>query len=286
MASIAVNGATFECIEHGAGSPVVFVHGSASDYRTWQGPLETFGDGYRAIAYSRRYHWPNAAIESGASYSLAEHAADLGEAVRALDASPAHLVGHSYGGLVCLRLAADAPEHVRSLTLMEPPVLGLFGRVPPKLGAMLRLALRSPRTAAGIVGLGAFGLGPAAAALERGDEDSAIRWMGNAILGREAFDALSEERTAQVRDNLIAAELTSPEAFPPLAAADLEKVNAPTLLLGSARSPRVFRLLLDRLEPILPHSQRLEIPDASHLMHEDNAAAFERALLEFLERTP
>lgn len=36
-----------------------------------------------------------------------------------------HLVGHSYGGIVAMFLAAAAPERVRSLTLVEPPALGL-----------------------------------------------------------------------------------------------------------------------------------------------------------------
>ena len=37
----------------------------------------------------------------------------------------AHLVGHSFGGCVALAAAARRPEAVRSLTLIEPAVLGL-----------------------------------------------------------------------------------------------------------------------------------------------------------------
>jgi pimeloyl-ACP methyl ester carboxylesterase len=39
---------------------------------------------------------------------------------------PAHLVGHSYGGLVALLAAAQRPEGVRSLTVIEPAVMSLL----------------------------------------------------------------------------------------------------------------------------------------------------------------
>lgn len=37
---------------------------------------------------------------------------------------PAHLVGHSYGGVVALLAAGQAPAAVRSLTVIEPPAFG------------------------------------------------------------------------------------------------------------------------------------------------------------------
>jgi pimeloyl-ACP methyl ester carboxylesterase len=40
---------------------------------------------------------------------------------------------------------------------------------------------------------------------------------------------------------------------------------------------------MDHLETILRNVQRSEIPGASHLMHEDNPAAFNRAVLSFID---
>ena len=45
--------------ERGHGAPIVFVHGSLSDYAYWQQQIEPFSVNYRVIAYSRRYNFPN-----------------------------------------------------------------------------------------------------------------------------------------------------------------------------------------------------------------------------------
>ena len=60
---------------------------------------------------------------------LSDHVADLRALITQLKATPAHLVGNSYGAYVALALAMDHPELVRGLALAEPPVWPLL---PPK----------------------------------------------------------------------------------------------------------------------------------------------------------
>lgn len=55
MATVHIDGARLEYVERGGGEPVLFVHGSISDRRTWQFQSEKFGKGFRAIVYGRRY---------------------------------------------------------------------------------------------------------------------------------------------------------------------------------------------------------------------------------------
>jgi pimeloyl-ACP methyl ester carboxylesterase len=50
--------------------------------------------------------------------------ADAADIAELLD-RPAHLLGHSYGGIVCMLAAAQRPNAVRSLTVIEPPLFGL-----------------------------------------------------------------------------------------------------------------------------------------------------------------
>lgn len=283
MGTVVVNGTAMDVVEQGSGQTLVLVHGSASDSRTWRAQLVAFGEHFRTVAYSRRYHWPNETISRGANYALSEQVDDLEALVSSLGNAPTHLVGHSYGGLICLLLAVRSAGLVRSLVLAEPPAMTLLLRIPPKPVEILRLALRSPRTAMGIVKLGAFGLGPAGAAFQRGDAEKAMQKMGTAILGANAFKALSEERLAQVRDNLIPEETTSADFLPPLDPNKIRSIRSPVLLIGGDQSPPVFARLLDHLRTLMPNAQRAVVSGASHLMHEDSPVAFHEALMEFFE---
>lgn len=283
MASIDINGTSFEYSEDGSGEPLVFVHGSASDYRTWQSQRDEFAKQFRTIVYSRRFHWPNEQIAEGVDYSMSEQLDDLHTLLLSLDAAPAHLVGHSYGAFLCLLLAIKEPGLVNSLVLAEPPIITLFVSDPPKPPEILKLLVSRPRTAISIINLGARGLNPAAAAVKRGDMEEAMQLFGTAVLGEESFRQLSDDRLNQVRNNLIKAEILK-SGFLPVEVEQVRNMGTPILLVNGEQSPNVFHRLTDRLQELLPNSERVEIRAASHIMHEDNVSAYNAAVLSFLER--
>jgi pimeloyl-ACP methyl ester carboxylesterase len=283
MASIDIGGTRLDYLERGVGEPVVLVHGSASDRRTWEAHLDAVAARFRVVAYSRRYHWPNRRIADGADYPMREHVDDLAALLGGLGLAPAHLVGHSYGAFVCLRLAIRHPECVRTLVLAEPPVLPLLASNPPRPSEILKLLLTRPRAATALIAFGVRGLGPATAAIRRGEPEKALRLFGAAVLGRESFARLTPARLEQVRANFIAAELLG-SGFDPVAADEVRGVSQPTLLITGQRSPRLFHRLVDRLEELLPRAERRAIPAASHIVHEDNPPAYRSALLAFLNR--
>jgi len=282
MAQRSISGLEIEYTETGEGLPLVLIHGSASDARTWNRQLEPFAERFRVLTYSRRYHWPNAPIPDGADYAMAEHVEDLEVFLRSFDATPAHLVGHSYGAFVALLLAMHSPQLVRTLVLAEPPVITLFVSNTPTPLELLKLLATRPRTALAILKLGATGIRPASAAAKRGDMDDAMHRFGTAVLGRVAYDRLSDARREQVRANLFAAEFLG-SGFPPLEADALRSVQIPTLLVTAESSARAFHRLADALEEMLPQAERVGIPNASHIVHEDNALAYNEAVLSFLD---
>lgn len=283
MSTIQLNGATFEYRELGEGQPLVLVHGSAGDYRTMQMQQDAFGQQYRTIAYSRRYHWPNNPIAPDADYSMTEQLEDLESLVDTMDVAPAHFVGHSYGAVLCLLLAMKRPELVRTLVLAEPPVYRLFISNTPRPVELLKLLFTRPRTAAAVIKFGATGLGPATSLAEKGNTAAAMQKFGEAVLGQEFYDGLSAERLAQVQANTIRAEFTG-SGMVALDENLIRQLQQPVLLINGARSPALFHRLADRLEEMLPSIERIEISDASHIMHEDNPTAYNAAVLSFLAK--
>lgn len=282
MSSIEINGYRFEYHEAGDGVPVVFVHGSASDYRTWQHQQEHFSRDHRAITYSRRYHWPNEAIGADQDYSMWEHVSDLQEFVSRLDAAPAHFIGHSYGAFLCLLLAIRAPKLVRSLVLGEPPVITLFVSSSPKPREIIRLLFSRPALAVALVRFGARGVAPAEAAAKKGEVRKAMHRFGKVLLGDEYYSRLSASRIEQVEANAIKAEFLG-SGFAPINEAQIRGIAAPVLLVSGRHSNPLFRYLTDYLETLLPRAERVELEAASHIMHEDAADGYNGFVRKFLD---
>jgi pimeloyl-ACP methyl ester carboxylesterase len=284
--TVVVNGAQLAYVERGEGPSVVFVHGGYSDLRTWLRQLDAFGTEYRAVAYSRRYARPNEDIPDGQDDQMDPHVDDLLSLLWALDLAPARLVGNSWGAFICLFAALREPGLVRTLVLGEAPVLPLFISNSPKVGELVRLFLRSPLDALRIMRFGASVVEPATKAYRRGDLDGGTSIFVTGVLGAQAFESIAEERKQQMRENHTAdaAQLLG-SGFPPLSQADVRQIRTPALLVTGERSPAVLRrTLTDKLESLLPDVERVEIPRASHLMHEENADGFNQAVLDFLRR--
>jgi len=281
-----VNGTTLAYRERGEGEPVVFVHGGISDLRTWERQLPALGRAYRAIAYSRRFARPNPEIDPGADDPWLRHVEDLAAFLREIDAAPAHLVGNSQGAFICLLTAVRHPDVVRTLVIEEPPVFPLFRlSTAPRPTELLRLFAARPRTAIAILRFGAGTIAPVQKAFQRGEEAKALQIFAQGVLGKESFDRLPEARKEQMRENVstLRAGLLG-VGFPPLGDDDVRGIRAPVLLLTGELSPAVLLRLTDRLEELLPTVERVEIPGASHLMHEDNASAVNQAIVGFLGR--
>ena len=113
-----------ERLECGRGDRVLLVHGSIDDARaTWvaQRPL---AESYRLVLLNRR-GFGNSPDAAGEDYEV-----DADDLVQVLREGPAHVVGHSYGGVGVLLAAARLPESVRSLTVFEPPAFSLVAERP------------------------------------------------------------------------------------------------------------------------------------------------------------
>lgn len=285
MPNIEANGARLEYIEKGSGTPVIFVHGSVSDYRAWNAQVEQFAQRYRVVAYSRRYHFPNPWTGEGMDYTVRLHAEDLAALITTLGLGRVHLIGSSYGAYTSLITAIRNPNLVRSLVLGEPPVLPLLAENPDNPLHLASLIMKSPSTAIKFISFGVRSIKPAQGALRRGDLEKGVQSFVNGVLGKGGFEQLPSSARATMMDNAQAlkAELLGP-GFDRFPVEDARRCSIPTLLVYGDRSPGFFRSISDRLMSILPSAQRVTIPNASHSMHRDNPDAYNKIVLEFLRK--
>src|SRR6266850_4568723 len=119
-----------------SGPRVVLLHGLGSSCRDWEFQEVALEDRYRVVSVDLPGH--GSSTSSGQPVTIESMADDVGALLATLDAEPAHVVGLSLGACVALRLGLQAPERVRSLTLVNP-----FARVQANgPGDLARLALR------------------------------------------------------------------------------------------------------------------------------------------------
>jgi pimeloyl-ACP methyl ester carboxylesterase len=104
----------------GQGEPVLLIHGSHVADAFVPLMSEPALSGYQLIRYIRR-GFANSAKHSG-PFGISDQATDAESVLQHLGIPRAHVVGHSYGAVTSLQLAAQAPEAVATLTLLEPPI--------------------------------------------------------------------------------------------------------------------------------------------------------------------
>jgi pimeloyl-ACP methyl ester carboxylesterase len=249
------------------GDPTVLIHGSWVDHHTWDLVVPALSQSLDVLTYDRRGHGES----TGAPrlHPVADDAGDLAALLEARNHFPAHLVAHSYGGTVALRLAMERPELVRSLALHEPPCVGLLAADPASasegefmLGEVRRLQRRA----------------------RDGDREGSVR---------EAMDVFTLEPGAwdrlppSVREGFVrhvdrwVEELDDPEALrpDPKLLADL---LVPALLTYGTQSPGFLRRITELLGQELHNSTVHSIPEAGHAPHLTQPAQFVGTLHMFL----
>jgi pimeloyl-ACP methyl ester carboxylesterase len=271
---VEVNGTQLHYEERGEGEPVVFVHGGLSDFRTWGLQMEPFSRKYRAIAYSRRGHYPNTWPEGYSASPMAPHVEDLAALIEALELGRVHIVANSYGGFVSLFLALRRPDLVRTLVLGEPPVHPLLRRLPGGEALFQEFMEGAWR--------------PAGRAFSEGELAEGVRHFLEGAVGRGAFEEMPHRVRQEMMKNapeLKAATATPFEVhMPDLTCEELSRIDAPTLLLLGAESPPKYRLINNELARCLPHAEQVTIAGASHILHSHNPHAHNEAVLAFLAR--
>jgi pimeloyl-ACP methyl ester carboxylesterase len=236
----------------GRGPRLVLVHGSVGNgASTWSAQLP-LAERFTLVVPDRPGSPPNPPVERVDFEDQAPLVAELLE-------GGAHLVGHSYGGVISLYAAGLQPGAVRSLTVIEPPAFGIARGDP----AVDRLVRRLHRL---------WG--------ENGPTDPAVflSEFSSLVIGRRVppEQELAPELEQGVRTLMV--ERSPAEADPPLEA--LAQAPFPKLVVSGAHSP-AFDAVCDVLERRLG-AERAVLPGAAH--NAQRAPGFNERLVELLER--
>ena len=283
MPSIDVDGVSLYYEEAGRGQPVVFCHGIPTDYRAWQAQRDTFSQNYRTITYRRRYASPNNRQGDLTDSTIGNNASDLKGLVEKLGLGPVHLVGHSYGGFISAYLAADHPDLVRSLTLVEPAVSTLLVENPESKTQMFSLLLRSPTIALSARRFQSSSLYPSYKALDAGQMEKATELNVDGVQDRQgAFASMPDPVKKMMLDNArTIAELRT--KFPPFKP-HIRKITGKTLVVNGESSPLWLRKIGQLFAAMVPHGESFTVPSTRHFPHLENPVEFNQRVLAFISK--
>jgi pimeloyl-ACP methyl ester carboxylesterase len=118
---------------------IVFVHGYAGCAETWEYQANYFARAYRVVVPDLRGHGQSDAPFT--EYTMSEMVADINTIAESLVLpSEFVLVGHSFGGSICVEYATAHPERLEKLVLIStageyplPRGASFLTRIPPRV---------------------------------------------------------------------------------------------------------------------------------------------------------
>ena len=262
--------------------PILFVHGLGGESLDWVDVALRLEDSFdcSAVDLPGFAHSP---LPAGNDLSLDGLAKTVAEVATHTN-RPVHLVGNSLGGAVVVRVAAEHPELVASLTLVAPALPDLR----PKPGSAQLLIALVPL------------LGPAIVrAIIKADPE----WMARRIYALcygnpKAITPVRHVRelaTLRQRASLAHSPKVYREALRATVVSYLDHgprrlwqqaaaVGVPTLVISGGRDRLVSRRVAARAKRTFPDVELLLLPKAGHVAHLEDPTAVAAAMRAFLSR--
>jgi len=265
--TIEVNGYDLAYQDAGSGTPLVLVHGTTQDYRTWDILVPEISKTYRTIAVSLRHYYPEKWDGVGDDFSVAQHASDIAVLIKKLNLGKVHLLGISRGGSIALTVALLNPELIRSVILQEANAEPIMPDTPEKKQRMAKAKARAESVRA---------------ALAKGDREGAAReFLAADGVDWKKFPA----RPWQITLENIGTCVDSGERGI-FSCADIQRLDFPILLLSGEKSPKIYgeyNAALRGCKPDIPAP--VIIPNGVHLtMHRNNPEFYHKVLSDFLNK--
>ncbi|MEM7736789.1 MAG: alpha/beta fold hydrolase [Deinococcota bacterium] len=246
--------------------PLVFAYGLGGNTSMWWPQVAALSQHHPLILWDIRGHGQTSLPQSG-HYGLQVSADDLKCLLDHLDIKKAHVGGLSMGGGIAVTFALKYPERVRSLIVCDASTA-----LPPELSPKHQQA--------------------------RGETLALARAGNMAALATRNSD-LARGFCLRADEPEVAQKLTemyvnmNPDAFveslislqtPSFTVSEVENISLPTLVITGSHDP--VRPACERFHQGVAGSVYKVLRSAGHLSNIDQAAAFNQALLTFLDAQP
>jgi pimeloyl-ACP methyl ester carboxylesterase len=270
MATMTTHGSTLSFVHTGSGTPVLCLHSSAGSSVQWKRLAADLEGRYHVLAPDLHGHGSTSPWSFARTMRLADEVALLMPLVRELP-TPIHLVGHSYGGAVALKLALSMPERIQSLTLFEPVLFAFLRR----LGAHAAYAEVSQVAEACV------------SAVQDGRPAEAARAFVDYWNGAGSWARLPDRQRAIIERAMPAVARHWDAVFgEPMSLDECAALRIPTLLLAGDRGPSPVRRVLQLLAGVLPSAIHGVIAGAGHMAPVTHAETVNAAITAHLARHP
>ena len=270
MEQLEVDGALLEYAVEGSGEPVLLIHLSMladglSRPLLEEGSLPSL---YRVISYHRRGYIGSTV--GTPPVSVQRQAADAVALLDHLGVERAHVCGHSYGAVIALQLAADRPDLVHSLAMLEP-------------------ALQMVPSGRAHVERNVF---PAVEHYRSGDKRAALETFLSGVFGGQGWEKAVETAVPGALDQAVAdADMFFGVEIPAIrqwtfGPEQAAKVTQPVLSVVGTESVPLFVDGRQQLHSWFNQTEDFDLQGATHMLQLENAPGMARGLIDFFRHHP
>jgi pimeloyl-ACP methyl ester carboxylesterase len=237
---VRANGVSLQYEEHGSGEAILGVHGGGSSAALWVDAARELAMHGRAIVYDRRGSSRSERPEPYAT-NVHEQADDAAALIDALAASPAVVIGRSYGGAIAIDLALRYPDRARALVLLEGDIPSVSETAAREVAEITERLLA-------------------------GDEATAGERLMREVFGDGGWEGLPDEVKGILTANspALVAELRG--GYPDVTLAQLATITQPTLFVGARDSVFDYTEIAEVVARTMP-AARVEWVEGGHAIN-------------------
>jgi pimeloyl-ACP methyl ester carboxylesterase len=257
-------------VERGA-VPVLFVHGFSHEHGVWDDVVCSLPAGFRSVAPDLRGHGDSDWSLEGA-YRPSDHASDLASLLDVLGIERAVVVGHSLGGNASTLLAAQQPDRVAALVLVDtgPTLSGAAWQAAAGEAALAMGCFPDVESYRRVLAL----------AYPFGRPEAVDRLARNGLVQR--VDGRFEPKLDPLLLELTGSASEWADNESTLWAA-LGKIQCPTLVVRGERSAMLDAdVVREMVDHVLDRGRQAGVPAAGHAVAVDNPSGLGAAIAAFL----